>query len=64
MSRRDTYRYHFRKGKAIVHSGITYDLERREQEHQQKYGDGKISQVGPKVSRESAKDWEKKQNKA
>ena len=30
---RDTYKYHFKKGNKIVHTGITNDLERREQEH-------------------------------
>ena len=64
MSRRDTYKYRFRKGREIVHSGITNDLERREQEHRRDYGDGKISQVGNKVSREAAEEWEKEQPKA
>ena len=47
-----------------MHSGITGDLDRREQEHQRRYGGGRISQVGNKVSRESALEWEKGQVKA
>ena len=34
---RDTYKYHFKKGNKIVHTGITDDLERREQEHKQEF---------------------------
>jgi len=32
---RDTYKYHFKRGHRIVHTGITNDLERRESEHKQ-----------------------------
>lgn len=31
---RDTYKYHFKLGNKIVHTGITNNLDRREQEHQ------------------------------
>ena len=31
--KRDTYKYDFKVGNKIVHSGITNDLERREDEH-------------------------------
>ncbi len=37
--RRDTYKYHFKIGNEIKHGGITNDLERREAEHQQTYGE-------------------------
>lgn len=30
---RETSKYHFKRGNKILHTGITYDLERREQEH-------------------------------
>lgn len=61
---RDTFKYHFKKGNKIVHRGITNDLERREQEHKQTYGDdGHIKQVGHRVSRDSALDWERDQPK-
>lgn len=32
---RDTYKYQLKVGNKIVHGGITNDLNRREQEHQQ-----------------------------
>ena len=48
----------------IVHSGITTDLERREQEHKQKWPKGHIKQVGGSVTEESARDWEKTKKKA
>ncbi len=36
---RDTYKYHFKKGNKIVHTGITNDLEWREQEHKEAFGE-------------------------
>ncbi len=62
--RRDTYKYHFKIGNKIVHSGITDDLERREQEHQQKWAKGHIKQVGRKTSEDAAREWEEDQKKA
>ena len=57
-NKRDTYKYHFKIGNTIVHSGITNDLERREQEHQQKWPKGHIKQVGRKTTEEAARKWE------
>jgi len=62
--RRDTYKYHFKIDKKIVHSGITDDLERREQEHQQKWPKGHIKQVGHKTTEDAAREWEEDQKKA
>ncbi len=59
MAERDTYRYHYIKSRKIVHRGITNDLERREQEHHQNYGDGSMKQIGLKVTRDSALKWER-----
>ncbi len=56
--KRDTYKYQFRVGNKIVHGGITDDLERREQEHQQKWPKGKITQVGRQTTEEAAREWE------
>lgn len=58
---RDTFKYHFKVGNKIVHGGITNDLDRREQEHQQDRGQGKghILKVGQKTTEEAARDWEK-----
>ncbi len=61
---RNTYKYHFKIGYKIVHSGITDDLERREQEHQQKWPRGHIKQVGRKTTEDAAREWEEDQKKA
>ena len=57
--KRDTYKYQFKTGNKIVHGGITNDLERREQEHKQKWPKGHIKQVGHKTTEEGARNWEK-----
>ena len=61
---RNTYKYHFKVGPKIKHSGITNDLERREKEHQQKWPSGHIKQVGHRTTEESAREWEDKRKKA
>ena len=63
---RDTYKYHFKKGNKIVHTGITNDIDRREAEHQSKRGQSKghIKQVGVRTTREAALAWEREQEKA
>ena len=58
--RRDTYKYDYKIGNKTVHSGITDDLERREEEHQQKWPGGHIKQVGIRTTEEAAREWEKK----
>ncbi len=58
MSNRDTYKYDFKVGNKIVHSGITNDLERREQEHQNRWSNGHIVQVGRKTTEDAAREWE------
>ncbi len=60
MARRDTIKYHFKVGRKIVHGGITEDLERREQEHQEKWPEGHIRQVGRRTTEDAAREWEKK----
>ena len=55
---RDTSKYHFKIGNKIVHGGITNDLERREQEHQQKWPNGHIAQGGRRKTEEAARKWE------
>ncbi len=57
--RRDTYKYHFKQNSKIIHGGITDDLERREDEHQQKWPNGHIKQVGRRTTEEAALEWEK-----
>lgn len=61
---RKTYKYHFKQGKKIVHTGITDDLDRRENEHQQTFGEsGHIKQVGRATTRDAALKWESEQAK-
>ena len=64
MAKRDTIKYHFKIHSKIVHSGITDDIERREQEHQSKWPTGHIKQVGRKTTEDAARDWEEKQDHA
>jgi predicted GIY-YIG superfamily endonuclease len=56
---RNIHKYHFRKGNNIVHRGITDDLQRREQEHQQTYRGGHIVKIGRRTTREAAEEWER-----
>ncbi len=60
---RNYYRYDFKVGNKIVHSGITKDVERRENEHQQRWPAGHIKQVGPAVTKQSALAWGKTKHK-
>ena len=56
---RDTYKYHLKNGRRIVHRGITNDLSRREQEHQSECPGTRIRQVGRRTTREAALEWER-----
>ena len=56
---KNTYKYYFKVGNKIVHGGKTDNLERREQEHQQKWPKGHIFQVGHRTTEEAARKWEK-----
>ena len=60
---RDTYKYHVKEGKKVVHRGVTNDLERREAEHKERFPDSHIEQVGRRTSREAALKWEREGGK-
>ena len=62
---RDTYKYHFKLGNKIVHTGITNDIDRRELEHQRRrgWGKGHITQVGLRTNNKAAREWESEQEK-
>ena len=60
---RDWYKYDFKTGNKINHSGITRDLERRKEEHQQPWPNGHIVQVGRATTKEAAKKWEESKQK-
>ncbi len=63
--KRDTYKYHLKRGDEIIRSGFTNDLDRREKELQREYGkDVHIHQVGKRTTRENAREWEKKKRRA
>ena len=63
MPKRDTYKYHLKVGRKIVHRGITSDMPRRENEHQGEYPGAKITQVGRRTTREGALKWEREGGK-
>jgi len=63
MVKRGTYKYHMKVGNRIVHRGITNDLDRREQEHQQNWSNAHISKVGNVTTREAALKWEQEGGK-
>ena len=60
---RDTYKYEFKIGNRVVHSGISNDLDRREREHRNRpgWGRGHIKQVGRRTTRDGAFQWEDEQ---
>lgn len=58
MGNRNWRKYDFKVGNKIVHSGITKDLERREQEHQQRWPRGHIVQDGRATTEKAAREWE------
>ena len=62
MAKRDTHKYHLKRGNKIIRSGITNDLDRREKELQQEYGENvHITKVGNATTRDGARNWEKEQ---
>ena len=63
MANRDTYKYHLKDGRRVVHRGITNDLERRESEHQEKFTGTEFKQVGRRTTRDAALDWEQEGGK-
>lgn len=64
MTNRAWNKYDFKVGNRIVHSGVTKDLERREDEHQDRWPGGRIVKVGNATTEEAAREWEKTKQKA
>lgn len=57
---RNYTKYEVRVGRTKVHGGITSrPLKERAAEHSKTWPNGKITKVGPKVTEESARQWEK-----
>lgn len=64
MKPRNTYKYDFKVGNKMMHSGITKDLEKRELDHERKWPKGHIVQVGRKTTEEAAEKWEETKQKS
>lgn len=60
---RGTYKYHQKRGKKIIHRGITNDIRRREKEHQREHSGTHITQVGCRTTRKAALQWERRGGK-
>ena len=58
MSKRDTIRYTIRTGNTIQKFGITNSPDRRAIENANEGVPGELRIEGPRVTRESALDWE------
>lgn len=63
MDEKDTYKYHLKKGRGVLHRGITDDMTRREVEHQRDYPGSRIQQVGRRTTRKAALKWEREGGK-
>lgn len=59
MDEKDTYKYHLKRGRRVVHRGITDDLKRREAAHQRDYPGSRIQRVGRRTTRDAALKWER-----
>ncbi len=53
-------RYLVKRGRQIIHGGITEDFDRRKEEHERKYPGVRVVKIGPKVTEDTARKWEKK----
>ncbi len=58
MKKRVYYTYDFKVGNTTVHSGVTRDPARREQEHRQQWDNGRLVIIGRARTEESARKWE------
>lgn len=56
---KDTYKYQLKRGHKVILRSITYDLTRREAEHQQEYPGSRVKQIGRKTTHRAALAWER-----
>ena len=63
MVERDYCKYQLKKGRRVIHRGITNDLTRREAEHQAEFPKSRILQIGRRTTREAALNWERRGGK-
>ena len=59
MPPRNTYRYKLKVGDKTVSYGFTIDLQRREREHQRRWPNARVEQVGEPTTHQEAWKWEK-----
>ena len=57
MREKTCYKYQLKMGKKVVFRGITYDLNRREAERQQRFPSSRIKQIGRRTTWEAASIW-------
>lgn len=58
---RDTYKYRLALDGRTILRDTTYDLVRREAEHQARYPGSRVAQVGRRTTRKAALAWLRKQ---
>lgn len=56
---RDWYRYDFKVGSTLVHSGVTQDPARRETEHRKLWPRGRLVVIGAPITTRAAREWER-----
>ena len=54
---KDTYKYHLKVGKKVVHKDICTDWVSREVFHQEEFPGSKIKLIGRRTTREAALKW-------
>ena len=57
---KNTYKYHLVIGHKVVHRDITYDLARREAEHQKEFPGSRIRQIGRRTIHSAALRWSRR----
>ena len=60
---RNHVKYNYKQGNRISHTGITTNPARRQAEHQSANPGGHLKQVGRRVTKESALNWERDQRR-
>lgn len=63
MDTKDTYKYHLKVGRKVVHRGACYDLRQREVNHQQEFPGSRIVQIGRMTTHAAALKWEREGGK-
>jgi hypothetical protein len=57
MDEKDTFKYHLKQGRKIIHRGITDNILRTEEKHQRENSNYKVFQVGRRTTRDAALKW-------